>query len=69
LQLFEHFILFCPYGFIKISGRQENESAGASDKSHRSHKLNTVEIKAEIIRYAKGGRSFSLSWTLRTSAS
>jgi len=23
-----------------------------------------VEMKLEIIRYAKGGKSFSLSWTL-----
>jgi hypothetical protein len=39
-------------------------SAVANDKGHRSHKLNMVETKVEIIRYAKGGISFTLSWTL-----
>jgi len=49
--------------FIKNEWQRKNESAGANYKGRRSHKLNMVEMKLEIIRYAEGGKSFGLSWT------
>jgi hypothetical protein len=38
--------------FYENYGKQKNVSADISDKNRRSHKLNTIEIKKEIIKRA-----------------
>jgi hypothetical protein len=70
VQLFNHFSAFFPYYFIKMSGKRKNESADISNKKCRSHRLNTVESKLEIIRCAKSSgsltsvrRSVDFSWS------
>jgi hypothetical protein len=45
--------------FYKIEWKMKNESADTSDKKCRSHKLNTIETKLEIIRRAESGESLT----------
>jgi hypothetical protein len=53
------FSAFCPYYFIKISGKMENKCADNSDMKCRFHKLNTIETKLEIISCARNGQSLA----------
>jgi hypothetical protein len=43
--------------FYENYGKQKNWSADISEKKNRSHNLNTIEIKKEIIKYATGSKS------------
>jgi hypothetical protein len=61
VQLFSNVSAICPYYFIKMSAKRKNESADTSDKKRRSHKLNIIETKLEIIRRAESGESLSSS--------
>jgi hypothetical protein len=42
-----------------MSGKRKNKSADFCDKKRRSHKLNTIETKIEMIRRAESGESLT----------
>jgi Zn-finger protein len=59
VQLFEYYIIYCPFYFIKMSGKGKCGHADTNVK-HRSCEVDMTENEIEIIRCAKGGQSLAL---------
>lgn len=58
MQLFEYFIIYCPFYFIKMSGKGKCGRAD-TDVKCRSCEVDMAGNEIEIIRCTKGGESLA----------
>lgn len=65
MQLFENSIIYCPFYFIKMSGKGKCGHAD-TNVTYRSCEVDMARNEIDIIRCAKGGESLAFvghCWT------